>query len=95
MDINKFAEMAHDNAVRKGWWSANDRITDKLLMIHSEVSEAVDNYRHDLDMTEELADVLIRTMDLMFAFNIDIESALLAKHEKNTKRGYRHGNLKI
>lgn len=95
MDISTLARDIHEVNVCNGWWTRNDTVPDKLLMIHSEVSEAVDNYRHDIDMAEELADIVIRTLDLMEALNIDISRVICDKVDKNRKRGYRHGGLKI
>lgn len=95
MEINKFAKDVHAVAVEHGWWMEVDDIPAKLLMIHSEVSEAVDAYRHNLSISEELADVLIRTLDLMEYLDIDIEGILEYKHAKNKTRKYRHGNLLI
>lgn len=40
----------------------------------------------------ELADVVIRIMDLCEYFGIDIVSAVKEKHEYNKTRLYRHGN---
>lgn len=42
------------------------------------------------DFTEELADILIRTLDLAGAYDLDIGNALVAKVEKNKGRPYKH-----
>ena len=66
-------------------------------MIHSEVSEALEGLRKSIPldgnggMVEELADIIIRTMDLAEHFNIDIEEAIILKHKLNLKRKYKHG----
>lgn len=39
----------------------------------------------------ELADAIIRIIDMAAALGIDIASAILAKHEFNCTREYRHG----
>lgn len=73
----------------------------------SEALEAVRNSRFDCygisdgpddrdltghcSLSVELADVIIRTLDLAEALELDIGEALLAKHEYNKTREYRHG----
>lgn len=39
----------------------------------------------------ELADCIIRILDFAAAYNIDMESRILLKHEFNKARPYRHG----
>lgn len=95
MDINVLARNIHEVNVQNGWWGSDDRVTEKLLMIHSEVSEAVDNYRHNIDMSEELADIVIRTLDLMEYLGVDSNEVVCSKLDTNRKRGYRHGGLKV
>ena len=40
---------------------------------------------------EELADIVIRALDNSRQYGIDIESAILRKHEYNKYRPFRHG----
>jgi NTP pyrophosphatase (non-canonical NTP hydrolase) len=44
---------------------------------------------------EELADTLIRVLDLASGLGIDLDSAVSAKLEKNKHRGYRHGGKRV
>ena len=93
MEFNAIAKIVHQNAIEHGWWN-EDRTTPELLcLVHSEVSEALEAYRnHDDDlMAEELADVVIRVMDMAEQFGIDLEAEVLRKHEINKGRAYRHG----
>ena len=78
----------------------------KLALIGDEVSEALKVHRDEYDgsfsnnymtkeqeqeFTEELADIVIRTLDLAGGLDLDIGSSIEAKVEKNKTRPYRHG----
>jgi len=43
---------------------------------------------------EELADIIIRALDMAKAFNIDIDRAVEAKEKYNATRSFRHGGKK-
>ena len=43
----------------------------------------------------ELADVVIRIMDICEYYGIDLEKVILEKHEYNKKREFKHGNKKF
>jgi NTP pyrophosphatase (non-canonical NTP hydrolase) len=93
MRISELQKEIHKNAVLHGWWSEPRPIPELLCLIHSEVSESLEAYRinDDAHMAEELADVVIRVMDMCEAYNIDLEKEVTKKHEINKKRSYRHG----
>lgn len=50
MEINKFVREAHENAVAHGWWDDDPPFDRIALMCHSEISEAVDEYRRNMPM---------------------------------------------
>lgn len=83
---------------------------EKLALIHSELSEALEEWRAGHDFAEvyyggvdhlkpegipiELADVVIRVLDLAAIFDIDLEKAVLTKMAFNRGRPFRHGGKK-
>ena len=85
-------------------------IVSKLALVHSEISEAVEavrdgNYDTYKDMTYlppkpdglpiELADAIIRILDLAGWLGIDMEDAIRTKQEYNKTRAYRHGGKRV
>jgi NTP pyrophosphatase (non-canonical NTP hydrolase) len=105
-------DAAHRTACDKGWWEGfkgpgvgDTIIPEKIALIHSEVSEALEAYRAGLDprkvyldskgkpegVAAELADVLIRMMDLCGALDIPLWEAVVIKMRYNESRPHRHG----
>jgi len=84
---------------------AKINVAEKLALVHSEISEALeaarkpelekDKHCPEFDNFDiELADTVIRLFDLAGAFGIDLGAAIIAKIEANKKRPRRHGNKK-
>jgi len=78
-------------------WEGSYKIPAVLMLIVSEVSEALEAFRKGdiVNFNEELADVMIRTLDLCHGLNIDIDKEIQDKLVKNRARSYRHGGKKV
>lgn len=96
MHMEYLAYEIHKNAVKHGWWDKERPIPELLCLIHSEVSEALEAYRNNNseEMAEELADIIIRVLDMAEGLKINITNEIIRKHEINKSREYRHGNKK-
>ncbi|BCG57463.1 hypothetical protein [Paenibacillus sp. URB8-2] len=46
MQINDMVKAAHDNAVSKGWWEEDRSFVETIALIHSEASEALEDFRN-------------------------------------------------
>jgi NTP pyrophosphatase (non-canonical NTP hydrolase) len=95
--LNDLANRAHQTARDRGFWDGDaGDVCKKLLLIHAEVSEAAETYRSSdatvrAGFAEELADVLIRTLDLMRNCGFDVDYAIRAKMDYNDTREKLHG----
>jgi NTP pyrophosphatase (non-canonical NTP hydrolase) len=75
-----------------------------IMLMVTELSEAVENIRHGegpddkinqfTGLEAELADTVIRIMDLACRFNLKVPEAIVAKKNYNQQREYRHGGKK-
>ncbi len=78
-------------------WADTYKVPAILALIHSEVSEALEDFRHDRreHFTEELADIVIRVLDLAGGLGVDLDTAIATKLAKNRLRSFRHGGKRV
>ena len=108
INLEEMAFAIHSNAVNKGFWEPNTQdnhtvfYLKQLAMIHSEVSEVLEAIRKEKGediVVEEMADVLIRLLDLWAGMQRDgavktlLTDALVDKVAINTERPRMHGVL--
>lgn len=119
MNIKETAKEIYENAKAKGFWDTERNLGEMLMLIVSELSEALEADRtghycnqdrrdlidsNDYDsysstfetyikntFEDELADVVIRVLDLCHAKNIDLEWHIRNKMKYNSMREHKHG----
>ena len=102
--FNRLAQEIVKINTANGWnvttledWKQPYKIPAILALITSEVSEALEDFRKDdkEHFAEEIADVVIRVLDLTGGMGIDIDAEIAKKLEINKNRGFRHGGKKV
>jgi NTP pyrophosphatase (non-canonical NTP hydrolase) len=103
--LDALSAVLHETAINKGFWQGEvtyDKIGNKLALVHSEVTEVLEAIRKEKgsrEIVEEIADILIRTLDLYAAMMntgmvVDsLDEILEFKVDKNRGRPTLHGNL--
>ncbi len=85
----------HEIAVSKGFWDQERNIGEALMLIVTDLAEAMEAHRHQdqENFKEEIADTFIRLFDLCGGLLIDIQKEIEKKSEKNKNRPYKHGKI--
>lgn len=103
--LELLADETYQLAASKGFHDQPRAFGELLMLVCSELSEALEHYRVGKGYNEvwiegngkpdgipiELADALIRILALCGHYDIDIGQAVLNKHVFNQSRPYRHG----
>ena len=88
--LTQIAQNHWDWVEKMGWH--NKTVLESLALIASEVGESVNECRGEQPtplLGGELADIILRVIDLSVSQNIDIEREVLAKMALNVQRGTR------
>lgn len=103
--LDALAALLHETAKEKGFWDGeytNDKVGNKLALVHSEVTEVLEAIRksHGSEkIVEEMADVIIRLLDVYAAMRNEeqvlhsLDEILEKKVNINKDRPRLHGNL--
>ena len=101
--LNELTKEIHDNAVSHGWWDEPRNLLEIVALCHSELSEAVEEYRAGRPMVwanedgkpegiaTEMADCLIRILDWFGHEGLDADEIVRQKMAYNRGRPYKHG----
>lgn len=103
--VNLLQQVCHGASSKAGWWTdlktgqpieiTKTLISEKLMLIVTEVAEAMEGNRKDkMDdhlphrkmLEVELADAVIRIADLTGALNLDLGAAVYEKLQYNANR---------
>lgn len=103
--LDALAAVLHETAIEKGFWDGeytHDKIGNKLALVHSEVTEVLEAIRKNQGsekVVEEIADTIIRLLDVYAAMRNEeavlhsLDEILHKKMEINKDRPKLHGNL--
>ena len=113
----RIAIKCHATSIEHGFWehiaaekhllpsNTYHGVPEKLALIHSEVSEALEAVRGGnppddkipefSGLEAELADVVIRIMDLEQKLGLDVGGAIVAKNTMNEGRPHMHGGKRF
>lgn len=102
LTLNGYGRLSELNREVHGF--ADDPIPERIALLHSEVSEAFEDYRNRrMQLTyredgkpegfpSELADIFIRLVGFAVSQGIDLDDVVAKKMAYNWTRPYRHGN---
>lgn len=103
--LDVLAALLHEIAIEKGFWDGEknfDKLGNKLALVHSEITEILEAIRKNKgskETVEEMADVIIRLLDVYAAMRNEnmvmhsLDETLKEKININKQRPRLHGNL--
>lgn len=100
--VNQMAEEVYNTSESKGFWEKDEGDLHHFCLIHSEISEATEAVRRQesrksekipdfLEVEDELADAVIRILQLCHKRGWRIAEAIVSKNAYNKTRKYLHG----
>jgi len=103
--LDVLSAILHETAIEKGFWDGEknfDKLGNKLALVHSEITEVLEAIRKNKgskETVEEMADVIIRLLDVYAAMRNEnmvmhsLDEVLKEKININKQRPRLHGNL--
>ena len=107
--LNELARKCRETSNSKGFFTDWTNVNTKLLLVHCEISEAAEEVRagrrNEVYYSErngkpkpegfamEVADAIIRLLELSDSLGLNIEGAVAEKMAYNEGRPYLHGKL--
>jgi hypothetical protein len=109
LTISELMRAAGDGARRRGWYDVPTSLPEQLALLHSEVSEVLEDFRagrepdsiwiddknkpHGIPI--ELADVVIKACEIADRYGIPLAAAVVTKLDWNSTRPHRHGGKRL
>jgi NTP pyrophosphatase (non-canonical NTP hydrolase) len=97
LTIKQLTDLVMKQAKVKGFGTRLKEINvaEKIALIHSELSEAYEAYRHKKQnkFEEELTDVIQRVFHLAGIMDVDIEKVILKKLNSNKNREWKWNKM--